>query len=278
MATKEVDVSVQEKTVNVSLGQIIQGSATVRNSDSSYSVTVNSGSTLVLPDITVTDYDASTFTSPSVKDVSATQISSSYNWPPPPAQTGASPIDGSHIWIEDNIFNTVRDDNNAITPNLATRTTLVDNNSFANKNRFTNSVGGTVYDGSDSSIANYKIDHYTGLGFYLVPNATNRNYDDTVSNHGLGTDFGGSANSGTFTDWWVMPLHIALLYVSDVAASGAVPYADFSNIAANTQQWTSTTDDRLSSKAYTINNGIDTLSVRQNKTVTVSHTLCRKHF
>jgi hypothetical protein len=43
--------------------------ATVENSDESYTATVASGGTLVLPDITVTDSDGSTFTQPAVQDV-----------------------------------------------------------------------------------------------------------------------------------------------------------------------------------------------------------------
>lgn len=46
--------------------------ADVENSDASYTATVASGETLVLPDITVTDSDGSTFTSPSVKDITCT--------------------------------------------------------------------------------------------------------------------------------------------------------------------------------------------------------------
>jgi hypothetical protein len=46
--------------------------ATVENSDESYTVTVASGGTLVLPDITVTDSDGSTFTQPAVQDVTCT--------------------------------------------------------------------------------------------------------------------------------------------------------------------------------------------------------------
>ena len=46
--------------------------ATVENSDASYSNTVASGGTLVLPDITVTDSDGSTFTQPSVTNVTCT--------------------------------------------------------------------------------------------------------------------------------------------------------------------------------------------------------------
>jgi hypothetical protein len=46
--------------------------ATVTNSDESYVQTVASGDTLVLPDITVTDSDGSTFTQPSVENVVCT--------------------------------------------------------------------------------------------------------------------------------------------------------------------------------------------------------------
>jgi hypothetical protein len=46
--------------------------ATVENSNASYTDTVVSGGTLVLPDITVTDSDGSTFTQPSVTNVTCT--------------------------------------------------------------------------------------------------------------------------------------------------------------------------------------------------------------
>ncbi len=46
--------------------------ATVENSNASYTNTVVSGGTLVLPDITVTDSDGSTFTQPSVTNVTCT--------------------------------------------------------------------------------------------------------------------------------------------------------------------------------------------------------------
>ena len=46
--------------------------ATVENSNASYTDSVVSGGTLVLPDITVTDSDGSTFTQPSVENVVCT--------------------------------------------------------------------------------------------------------------------------------------------------------------------------------------------------------------
>jgi surface protein len=51
---------------------VVCNPGTVENSDSSYSDTVLSGGTLTLPDITVTDSDGSTFTQPSVTNVTCT--------------------------------------------------------------------------------------------------------------------------------------------------------------------------------------------------------------
>jgi hypothetical protein len=51
---------------------IVAPDATVTNSNATYVNTVVSGGTLVLPDITVTDSDGSTFTQPSVEDVVCT--------------------------------------------------------------------------------------------------------------------------------------------------------------------------------------------------------------
>jgi hypothetical protein len=48
--------------------------ATVENSNQSYTDTVASGGTLVLPDITVTDSDGSTFTQPAVENVTCTLV------------------------------------------------------------------------------------------------------------------------------------------------------------------------------------------------------------
>jgi hypothetical protein len=47
-------------------------------------------------------------------------------------------------------------------------TLLFTKNAFGNNYRITNDLGGTVYDGSDGSSVNYAIDHYSGLGWYLL--------------------------------------------------------------------------------------------------------------
>jgi hypothetical protein len=63
--------------------------ATVENSDNSYSDTVASGSTLVLPDITVTDSDGTTYTQPSVTDV-VCKI-------PPPCEDATVTVNGQNF-------------------------------------------------------------------------------------------------------------------------------------------------------------------------------------
>jgi hypothetical protein len=61
------DVTIVGNTVTIEAPD-----ATVTNSNASYTDTVPSGGTLVLPDITVTDSDGSTYTQPSVENVVCT--------------------------------------------------------------------------------------------------------------------------------------------------------------------------------------------------------------
>jgi hypothetical protein len=51
---------------------------------------------------------------------------------------------------------------------LADKYTLVDNNVFGNKFRYTNDLGNQTTDGSDGATVGYIIDHYRGKGLYFV--------------------------------------------------------------------------------------------------------------
>jgi len=68
-------------------------------------------------------------------------------------------------------------DLNAVTP----FETLIDNNFFGNKNRYTNDLGGAVTDGSDGSTALYRVDNLTGLGFMFNNNGLNENWATALS-------------------------------------------------------------------------------------------------
>jgi hypothetical protein len=67
------NVTISTTSINAEgSADIVAPDATVENSDATYTDTVVSGGTLVLPDITVTDSDGSTFTQPSVENVVCT--------------------------------------------------------------------------------------------------------------------------------------------------------------------------------------------------------------
>ena len=90
-----------------------------------------------------------------------------YNWPTVGHSTTSRAYDAG--WYEINVLKPAREaDALRMKNTLVNFGTLKNTNVFGNTNRFTNSLGGTVYDGSDGSITNYKIDHYTGIAWYLV--------------------------------------------------------------------------------------------------------------
>ena len=144
--------------------------ATVENSDLSYSNTVASGGTLVLPNITFTDSDGTPSSVPSVKNITATpcavQSGIIYN---EPSLTGATYLDsaGSDYWRCVNGFmdinnpsypiNVARLDPNALDP----FNTLIDNNFFGNKNVWTDENGLQVYGN------NYAINHHLNRGVVI---------------------------------------------------------------------------------------------------------------
>ena len=104
-------------------------------------------------------------------------------------------------------------------------TKLLTDNFFSNKDRVTNSLGLTAtYDGSNGEIADYAIDHYTGLGYYLQ-NAVPVNVDFINSATQLR-----AATLATFSDWRMMTVKDA---ANIVINNGASP----SHIFASIQSW-----------------------------------------
>ena len=69
-------------------------------------------------------------------------------------------------------------------------TTLLHNNAFGNKNRFTDDSGGQTY------ANDYVIDHLTGLGYYRIVQGASNNWDTNIDNAVASTQ-------GGFTDWRV---------------------------------------------------------------------------
>lgn len=190
-------VTVVEGTIENYCGGGVCADATVENSDATYSNTVASGGNLGLPDITITKPDASTVTFPSVKNVDIRDYKSGIAYQRP-SLTGqlTSYRTGDDGW---NLANGVYDytppeyptsfaklDLDAVSP----FTTLLHNNAFGNKNRFTDSIGGQTY------ANDYVIDHLTGLGYYRVIQGTSTTWDTNIDNAVASTLL-------SFTDWRV---------------------------------------------------------------------------
>jgi len=148
--------------------------ATVENTDLSYQDAVASGGTLVLPDITHTDSDLSPVILPAQVPMVCTPCVPNGIAYPEPALTAITGIfrnrdDG---WRKANGF---RDDVNpanpiytqALDPSSANPTlTLLYDNFFGNKNRFTDDQGGQIYGAGNGSTANYIVDNYRNRGIW----------------------------------------------------------------------------------------------------------------
>lgn len=105
--------------------------ATVQNSNLSYTTTVNSGDTLNLPDITVTDSDGSTFTAPSVQDITCT--------------LAVAPVGATLMKTGQTTSYRTGDDGDLEAGRATSFTVLASNNPFGNTNRFTDELGGQTY-------------------------------------------------------------------------------------------------------------------------------------
>ena len=188
----------------------------VENTDDSYSDTVANGSTLIIPDINITKNDDSVVTSPSAIDLDlriidpvttpsgwdeqVAEYGRGYSFPMPSGQTIVYRT-GDDADIETTIFAPVRVANSLKVQNsLVDFLTLGNTNSFGNTVRFTNSIGGVLWDSSDGSIQNYRIDNYTGLAQYLLE-FTNFSWDEKV-------DTAINSNILGFSDWFFPNINI----------------------------------------------------------------------
>jgi hypothetical protein len=155
--------------------------ATVKNSDESYNTTVAAGGTLSLPDITVTDSDGSTFTAPSVQDITCTP--------------SAAPVGATLMKTGQTTSYRTGDDGDLEAGRATSFTVLASNNPFGNTNRFTDELGGQTYTN------NIVIDWSTYNGSNVLGyKRTNTNVVSGGWNNAIDTCL--STSIGTFTSGW----------------------------------------------------------------------------
>lgn len=146
--------------------------------------------------------------------------------------------------------------------------TLDCNNEFGNTNRFTNSKGGSVDDGTDGSIVAYMIDHATGLGWFSKAPLGLKNWADAVAFPITATDAG-------FSDWRTPNAHEAQQLNNNEIINPKSGTILTANMSFNF--WTSTTLANSTGNAYSSNNNGELRRVTK-VTINSSIILCRNHY
>ena len=233
--------------------------ADVENSDASYTDTVESGGTLVLPDSDVNVNSSLEGTVVSVKaidinltdgasTVTPTSVSVSGNVVDieVPAAGGA-PVGATLMKTGQTTSYRTGDDGDLEAGRATDFFTLASNNPFGNTNRFTDELGGTAYT-NDIVIDWSTYDGSTVLGWYRVENGVNINWNDSIDNALL-------TSIGTFTSGWRLPNMNEIASIINWESIYLLNYAPFNNNTTFTY-WTSTTRANNTGRALAfLNNG-----------------------
>lgn len=179
---------------------------------------------------------------------------------------------GDEANIESTIFNAARATNSKKLLNgLSDFTTLVNNNAFGNTNRFTDENGLQVY-GSD-----YAIDHYTGLGWYLIEQGT-ATWNDQIDNALAASNIAGLG----YSDWFLASAS-QVFSIMDAEQNIAFNYSPFSGyLVSNQYIHTSTTNTALAGRVIRVSidsTPTSTILIDQGFTTsTIYGFFCRKHY
>ena len=233
--------------------------ANVENSDASYADTIESGSTLVVPDSDINVNSSLEGTVVSIKTidinltdgastVTPTSVSVSGNVVDieVPAAAGA-PVGATLMNTGQTTSYRTGDDGDLQTGRPTDFFTLASNNPFGNTNRFTDELGGTTYT-NDIVIDWSTYDGSTVLGWYRVENGVNINWNDSIDNALL-------TSIGTFTSGWRLPNMNEIASIINWESIYLLNYAPFNNNTTFTY-WTSTTRANNTGRALAfLNNG-----------------------
>jgi hypothetical protein len=242
--------------------------ADVENSNATYTDTVVSGGTLVLPDITVTDSDGSTYTQPSVEDVVCTlspdtslevngvsegsvvagstvdiQLSDSLGVVTPISvtQTGndfavvlpaatAAPVGATLMKTGQTTSYRTGDDGDLEAGRATDFFTLASNNPFGNTNRFTDELGGATY--TNNIVIDWST--YNGatvLGYRRTVNGVNITWADAI-------DGALALSIGTFTSGWRLPNRNEFSNIWNGESTLGYNYAPFNLNTPGLECWT----------------------------------------
>ena len=197
--------------------------ATVKNSDNTYSTTAGSGSTLTLPDITVTDSDGTTSSVPAVTNVTCK----------------LSPV-GAKLLKTGQTTSYRTGDDGDLEPGRATSfSVLPSNNPFGNTNRFTSELGTQTY--TNNIVIDWSTyDGATVNGYHRVIVLVT--WNDAI-------DQSLALSVGTYTSGWRLINRNEILSLHNAELVQGLDYAPFSLPFVI---WTSTTWKFSTTSAFTM--------------------------
>jgi hypothetical protein len=246
--------------------------ATVENSDSSYSVSILSGGSLVLPDsqINVNGVDEGDVVSVQTIDVNVTD--------------GTNPVDPTDISLVGNTLTievpasggcnrfplvtgqtTVYETNDNGTIQFgreAAWLTLSENNPFGNTSRFTDLLGGSTYSDGVSLDWAYRNDaDQLVVGWQISDNGSDINWADAIA-------YCEGLTLATYSDWH-LPQDELLNTIRSTQYSRSLNYPPFNN-STNVRWWSSTTPSVLTTWACHLPNQFFGVIPSVTKTTTSS--------
>lgn len=146
--------------------------------------------------------------------------------------------------------------------------TLYVNGPLDGTTRWTNDMGGTVFDGSDGSTANYAVDNETGLGWCITVQSP-AVWATAIS---IANVFSGI---GSYTGWFLPNIN-QLISIINFGLTQALSYVPF-NYTASVNIWSGSTYHASSSSAFRLAN--NTFNIGPSaKTSIYNFFVCRKHF
>jgi hypothetical protein len=248
--------------------------ATVENSDDTYSTTVASGGTLVLPDITLTKPDGTTTTVPSVKNIDVTIYKSGIAYKRPFYSQKTSFVAGDEganfaaglYEFPSPAYPLYHQHLSSTAAAADVYKTLTHNNVWGNTTRFT-LPDGTAITGNGAGLV--IVDHLTGLAWW----GTNEGASTWANAFGL-VATANAADRGGYDDWRLPTKGEIYTTFNEegLSSSFLAPFENWTSFIL----WTSTTNLAAATQAIIAFNS--RLISAQSKTVSTNRTVLVRTF
>ena len=258
--------------------EIIKSStATVENSDASYTDTVASGGTLILPDTDIEVNGVLEGDIPSVQTVdiqvtdgvvpvTPTSVVVSGNTVTIEVPTASVPVGATLMKTGQTTSYRTGDDGDIQAGRATDFFTLASNNPFGNTNRFTDEFGGQTY--TNDIVIDWST--YNGanvLGYYRIRNGVNVLWNQAIDDSIL-------FSIGTYTTGWRLPNIYELQNICNFSVATTLNYAPFTlGLSGSIAIWCSTTNPGSIGQAYRLQNL--NVCVQGNKTGSGQYIPCR---